>query len=732
MKSGDYSGFNWREAMALVPAPEGELLGQSIALSEDVEIPLHPLDTEPMKRLHGRLFGLYQRELDRQHENRKQQAKDSAFEDGKQWSDEEKAILEARGQTPLCFNQIKPIANWLDGNALRNRADFKVLGRGPEDVKPAEIKTALLKYLSDVNNLSLHQQLAFADARKVGIGWLEDGVQQGDDGEEIYSRHVPWREVLHDSHARQLDLSDARYLFRHGYYDVDTVVIGFDLDQSRYESVLQVAPSINATSNDDVLDATEGDGLLNNLNVHSSHGDSVRERVLLIECWYTVPEQVEEFHGGSLARQRYDASNELHQQAISAGDGVLIKRMRQSMRLAVMTESALLWEGPSPYRHNRFPYTPIWCYRDDETGLPYGINRGLLDLQFDVNKRASKALHILSTNKVLAEKGAIDEKDIDGFLEEAARPDAFLEYNKGFLLDLNVDRELAPAHLDMMRMSMAQIQSSSGVTDEQLGRTTNAVSGAAITARQDQGALQTANLFDMFRHARQWQGQKMLANIEQFMTESKVIRITNAKGREEFIRLNDKSLPESVLTATQADFIISDSPQAASMRLAQAEQLSNLLQRMPPDIAVLMLPTMIDLMDIPNKDEFIKQLRSKLGIPAPDAEQTPEQLQQAQAAAQQQQMQMAMQQLQLEEARNKAAKLAAETGHLEAKIVRERVAAMNDAVQAATVAVSAAPIAATADDMLASAGFEQASLGQNTPLPQPAPAAMPAQISGAM
>ncbi len=734
--------FVFRDSLALIPTPVEQLIGRTITLGEDIDIPVHPLDTEPMQRLHTRLLMLYQNELDVQSWNRQQMAIDAAFYDGKQWSEEDIRALEARGQVPIVFNQVKPVINWLAGNELRNRTDFKVVGRGPEDAKPAEIKTALLKYLADVNAMSLHQSLGFKDAVKVGIGWAEDGVQYGDDGEELYSRHVPWREVLHDSKSRQHDLKDARYIFRHGYYDVDMVVSGFGLDESRYTKVLSVKPGYSVRSDrDDVLEAMEDTGDILSHSYNANNGTAVRERVLLIEAWYRVPEMVHEFRGGDFHRQRFDKGNQDHMLALQSGNGSLIQRMRQSIRVAIFSEGGMLYEGASPYAHNAFPYTAIWCYRDDESGLPYGLIRDLRDLQYDVNKRASKSLYILSTNKVVMDKGAVD--DINEFIEEVARPDAVIEKNKGYELVLNVDRELAPAHLDMMRLGMQQIQSSSGVTDEQLGRTTNAVSGAAITARQDQGALQTASIFDMLRYFRLWQGQKVLSNIEQYMSEQKVVRITNAKGKEEFLRLNDPSLPESVLASTQADFVITDTPQSASTRLAQSEQLGNLIQKMPPEIGAMFLPTMVDLMDIPNKEEFIKLMRGKLGIPDPDAEQTPEQLAQQQEAQRQQQMQAAMQQLQLAELENKTAKLKADTELTVAKTVRERVAAMGDAVQAAATAVQAAPIASTADDMLASAGFAAAEVTQDAepdadkddfqqPPAQPMPAGGQLQPQGVM
>jgi len=116
----------------------------------------------------------------------------------------------------------------------------------------------------------------------------------------------------------------------------------------------------------------------------------------------------------------------------------------------------------------------------------------------------------------------------------------------------------SPGHMrDIERRQASLIQQLSGVTDENMGRTTNATSGRAIVARQDQGALATAVIFDNLRYARQIHGSKMLSLTEQFMTEQKQFRITNMRGNAEFITIND-SQPENDIVSTKADFIISE------------------------------------------------------------------------------------------------------------------------------------------------------------------------------
>ena len=62
------------------------------------------------------------------------------------------------------------------------------------------------------------------------------------------------------------------------------------------------------------------------------------------------------------------------------------------------------------------------------------------------------------------DEGAVD--DLDEFAEEVSRPDAIIVKKQGKELVINAERELAPAHLELMSRSISMIQTLSGVTDE--------------------------------------------------------------------------------------------------------------------------------------------------------------------------------------------------------------------------------------------------------------------------
>lgn len=699
------------------------------------DTPENKFDGDYYQRLHSKLMGYYRQELDRQSENRWQMATDEEYYDNEQWTDAEKAELKERGQEAIVWNVIATSVDWVLGSEKRGRTDFKILPRTEDDSKPAERKTKVMKYLSDVNRTPFHRSRAFEDQVKVGLGWMEESVQRKGDGEPIYARYESWRNMIHDSSSTELDGSDMRYVFRSKWVDEDiAIAIAPDrkelIRSSVSTSITFGGGAYNMQDGDEAMDSIENE--LDNASALGGQASNVqRRRVRLIECWYRMPTTVRRMQGGPFDGEEIDENNPEHVQALTSKEASAYNDMEMKVRVCLMTPSGILAEMASPFKHNRFKFIPLWGYRRGKNNLPYGMIRRMRDIQNDINKRASKAQYILSTNKTIMDKGAVD--DLDEFEQEVSRPDAIIIKNPGKELALNVDRDLAPAHIDLMNRGMNFIQTASGVTDELLGRTTNAVSGVAVEKRQEQGSMATARYFDNLRLAEQLRGEIELSLVEQFMTEKKQFRITNQRGTPEFVSVND-GLPENDITRTKADFVISEAEWRATMRQAQTAELTELLVKMPPQVGLVILDLLVDSMDIPNRDEIVKRIRAVNGQRDPDAtELTPEE-QQAEAAKQQEvQAQTAMFMAELRGKEADAAKKEADAAAAHAKVdltkaqtVNENMAAAASAMVAATTVITMPTTAKVADNLLMQGGWQG---GQPVPtniaaqgigLPQPA------------
>ena len=602
----------------------------------EAEAPDHPMDSPSAEATFRKLQEWYQQERERQAANRYQMALDEDFYDGLQWSEEDITELESRGQAAYVYNKIKPTIDWVIGTEKRTRIDFKVLPREEDDVDGAETKTKLLKYLSDVNKTPFHRSRAFSDQIKAGVGWLEDGIRADPEKELLYSRAESWRNIIYDSSSVDRDMEDARFIFRMRWVDLDIAQAYFP-DRAEVLRQAAMGQDLFNTEMDDEFwylgqhfQARDAKGEV--IGRRSFVSDALffnrRERVKLIECWYRVPVCEKLCRGKGFDGAKFDPANQAmvaayRDQAISVVDTVRLK-----VRCAILTEGHMLVDAESPYKHNRFPFTPLWCYRRSRDNAPYGSIRNIRDPQEDLNKRASKALFILSTNQIEAEVGASD--DWDETRAEAARPDGVIIRNKGYQLEIKRDSVLAEEHLMLMDKDAKMIQDVGGVSDENMGRETNATSGKAILARQDQGSILTAEIFDNLRFAMQLQGEIQLSLAEQYVSEEKVLRIVGNRGKLEWVKVNQQGENGEILndiTARQADFLIGEEDFRQTLRVAMFETMSEMVGKLPPEIAIQMLDMVVDLSDAPNKEEMVSRIRKINGQRDPDAKLTPEEQQ---------------------------------------------------------------------------------------------------------
>lgn len=713
-------------------------------------------EIQRLAKLHGKLMGWLNLERDKQGLNRIEMAMDEDFYDGIQWSDEDAATLAERGQAPLVFNQIKPTINWMLGTERRTRVDGKVLPRTEDDEQLAEVKTKLLKYLSDVNKTPWSRSAQFKDQIVAGAGWMEDCISTDPSDELLQTRYVNWKQIYHDSDYKEIDGSDMRYLFRWSFLDVDQAIAllpGFDnvLRAAAVESnqvqldddnVWYLGARVNAESTGDYAAVTRR-------GMSSAGVLTGREKVKLYEAWYREPKNIEacracDMDAMHLHGLEYDEKNPEMYDALNDGLISVASHVRQQVRVAIMTDSEILYEGESPYKHNRFPFTPAWAYRRSRDGLPYGVVRDIRDAQIDYNKRASKALYILSTVRVIMDDDAVD--DVNEVREQIARPDSIIRLKKrGARFEIDQDKALAEEHLKMMQFDGQMIRDVGGVTDQNLGNSEGGMSGKAIGKLQDQGTIVTAALFDNLRLSIQMQSEIQLSLMEQYYSAAKVVRIIGENKPIEWLRVNqwDAEAAKWIndITKSAADFIVDEQDFRASTRQAMFESMMELVGKLDPQVGLALLDMVIDFADVPNKDEIVARIRKLNGQGDPSRKPTPEEEQAQQERDKKaqaiEQLNMEKMQADVELVKAQAASATANVDMMQAKIQQAVAAAVQTGVTAAYEALQAAQIVAqvpgvtpVADAIMAGAGYKDQG-GQDPNLPAaaaPAPAALPAPV----
>ncbi|WP_111861148.1 hypothetical protein [Acinetobacter sp. CFCC 10889] len=661
--------------------------------------------------------GLYKREYELQVENRNQRSIDCGFYDGDQFSDEELAVYEARGQTPRVYNEVKPTIDWILGSERRTRMDYAVLPRTENDSDASLRKTKLCKYVDDINKSKWQRSLSFEDMVKSGEGWTRVGYEINDDGDyQILLKHVPWRNILSDSSSHSPLMNDDRYVWETKVIDLSVLMVHFpDKLNELYYDAEDKADLENDVIEESLLTSDGRHTQRIRSGVISLHDRMHEERraVRVYEMWYKQPEKVKIIKGESAFNgEIFDENNPQHIQLIQYFDHKVREVVRQQIYCAMYTNNTLLYRQKSPYKHNRLPYIKRSCYIRNKDGAAYGVVRQIRDPQSDLNIRRNKALFQLATNRIIMDKDAVEDKN--NLVQEVARWDSVIEKKAGAYFEIQEGSALANQHIAVGEQNSAYIRQVSGVTGENRGMSTNANSGVAIQARQEQGTVITTVLTDNHILARQLEGELILSLIEQFMDKPMQFRITadDLKEDPEFVDVNQEDDPTTDITKTQADFIVADKDYRSSMRQALSEQLiatAGVISQHTgnPMLGVALLISAIEMQDIPEKSRMTEELRKAAGMPPKN--ETDEQQQAREALAQQQaELEKQKQDLIMRESMAQIAKLEAEANKVnnEAELQKlriqiEKLRAMLEAIQLGNGAIASPREALTvADDLI--------------------------------
>lgn len=692
--------------------------------------PVSFLENDKNQALLGKLENWFAEARDAARENRREQLIDADYVDGIQWRAEDAAILTERGQAPLNSALLKQMIDWVTGTERRTRIDWDVLPRKSEDVDAANVKKQVLKWVSDINGSPWERSRQFWDETVVGVGWIEDCVNKDRFEESITNRHQDWKEIWWDPYSRSNTLRDCRYLHRAKFLDLDYAIAMMPdrADELERRATNTLDSSMEIESLDDGVpmmfyglsqsqpSRTTGFGTMGSQLIVRHP----RKRVLVVETWFKKAENVPLLMGdglddaaGRLNGQPFNPQNQEHQNALADGVVSLVDGVTEEMWVGVWTPGALLRVYQSPYKHKKFPFTPAWASRRHRDGMPYGIARQTRDPIDEFNKRRSKILFDLSTNQLFYESDAWDEADERRNLDESKRPDGEIRLASGGLQKYKIERaeDRVAAQIQMLNLAKEEVYESSGVTRENTGTSGGDQSGRAILAKQQQGAVTTATLFDNFRQSIQESGQKQLSNCEQFLTQPKVIRIVGPDAAPAWTAINQPMFdPETGqvlwnndITASEADFVVDETDYRETVRMALAEMMFEMIGRMPPSMAMALLDIAVDMTDLPNKKAWVDRIRAINGQSAPGQQDSPEaqaaKQQQAQAQQQQQQEDQAAVQSKTRLTNSQADAADAKAGLDNTRAQREAVTGKADAMNTAGM-VHASPALAPAADNL--------------------------------
>ena len=569
---------------------------------------------------------------------------------GDQWDLDDQAALEAEGRPALTINTILPTINTILGEQSSRRADVKFKPRrgGSDDV--AHTLTKLYMQIADNNKLDWVEQQVFSDGLIMdGRGYFDVRMDFSDhvEGEIRITAKDPL-DILIDPDAKDADPKTWNEVFESKWMTLDEIEELYGKDKSNQllfvaENGMSFGPDSveyqetrfgDTETNDDYFGAgVPGDEEYRNVKalrvIERQHKKLTRAAFFVDrttgdqrEC----PSQWGESKCKKFAK-KYDME--------------LITKVIRRVRWTVTCDQVVLHDDWSPY--NDFTIVPFFCYF--RRGRPFGVIRNLLSPQEQLNKIASQELHIVNTTANsgwMVEAGSLVGMTADDLEEHGAETGLVLEYARGTSPPQKIGANQIPTGLDRIgQKAQANIQSISGINDSMLGTDSAEVSGVAIQAKQNRGAIMIQVPLDNLRKTRQYLAEKILNLVQTFYTEERVIQVTNEEDPmqpREPMMLN-ASTPEgdiiNNLTIGEYDVIVSSAPARDSFDETQFAEALSLRQAgvAIPDDAIIQYSHLL------RKEELAKRIRVMTGQEPPSPEQ---------AQVMQQQQMLAMQNLQLE------------------------------------------------------------------------------------
>ncbi|MGY2052403.1 portal protein [Methylobacterium sp. JK268] len=535
---------------------------------------------------------------------RKEARVDYDFAAGRQWEDNDVAVLRDQQREPITFNRVLPVIKAVAGSEVNSRQDIQYLPRQVGEAALNEALTEASRYLADEAEAEDEESDAFVDLVTCGMGWVEMRLdyEVNPDGAYVEDRVDPL-EMVWDASAVKRNVADARRLFRARSMDIAEAQAMFpDVDPSE----------IDAAWADDREGETHHQIQPGERRVDRAEtSDGGTRRVTIVECQWWERQRVMVLADPATGQtHEVDPATAATMQARAEALGMPIEaygRMKRVYRRAFLG-AVVLEDGPAP-AGDQFSYA---CMTGDraprDQGGWYGVVRPMRDPQRYANKWLSQTIDMLNRQAkggLLMEKGAVEDQA--AFESSYAKPGGISWVADGTLTSGKMKEKPLPqlpaGHYQLMEFAIMSIRDSSGVNLELLGQKMNDQAGVLEAQRKQAAMTILATLFDALRRARKHIGKVRLYYIQNFLSDGRLVRIVGDGVQRVIPLLRD-------VTAGEYDVVIDEAPSSPNQQQvvwATFVQVLPIIKEMiTPQVLLEILPYS------PFPDSFVAKMRDLL------------------------------------------------------------------------------------------------------------------------
>jgi hypothetical protein len=539
---------------------------------------------------------------------------DTRFESGDQslWNDLY-GNLPANRRRTFNFNRIRRVVNMISGHQRRNRKSTVVIPIENADDHTADQFTKVINWVNRQEGILETISESFQGSLITGMNLLQVWLDYRSDpvSGNIRVDNTSYNSFLIDPYFKKADLSDCNALWKRSYI---TKREALSLLPDKAETIM----SLYAQDNRDGKFQFQPEnyafsGLKNLLTYDEFYYRDYRTQRMLIDS-----------QTGETTEWRGNDEEKLKMFLKAYPTVTVVEQEIPTVRLAIVVQGKVLYDGPNPLGIDRYPFVPVWAYYRPE--LPYfpyriqGVVRGIRDAQYLYNRRRVIELDILESQVnsgfIYKENSLVNPKDV--FMSGQGKGIALKDEAQMTDVQQIQAPQIPPSMIQLSELLAKEVQEISGVSDELLGSAQDDKAGILSMLRQGAGLTTLQGLFDNLDRAQKQLGEIMVEIIQNNFVPGKVKKILN--GEEPAPQFHDKAfgkygcaIEEGLNTTTQKQ-----------MQFAQLLHLREAGVPVPDDV-------LLDACTIQDKNKLVQAVKRN------NEQQAQMQQAQAQSAIQEQQ-----------------------------------------------------------------------------------------------
>lgn len=452
------------------------------------DLEIEPDDEDANGSILGRLKTWFEESEDALYPARRASERDRDYVDGKQWTAPELEALAKRGQSDAVYNRMRQKVDTLVGVEQEMRSDPRAYPRSPNADTDAETATDALRYVVETTRFDAAASFVFDQACCVegaaGVEVIVEESRRGG-GPDVSIVEYPFDRVGWDPHSRRADYDDSRYRYTVVWMDGDQIKLEWPGSEDLVSSAMTGSPVTSRDTHEDTP---------------RYWADRTRNRLQVVQMWWLEGEP--------------------------------------TMTATFISSGFLSEPEVSPYLDDEgIPVSSLELCSGYVTrqGERYGAARQWVGSQDDINKRRSKALHLLSVRQTIADPGVVRDKR--SFKREMARPDGHWDKQGEGALDILPTGDMAAGQLALLQEAKQEIDST-GPTAHGMSADVGDASGIAVQTMQRSQMLPLSLLLE---HHREWKLRVYRAiwgRIRQFWTAPRWLRVTDTPDSLRWVGVN--------------------------------------------------------------------------------------------------------------------------------------------------------------------------------------------------